>query len=353
MKILALISLFIVPTISFCQYEPGFLPEFFFGRQLNARSEAMGKGYASIDGDLGSIHFNPAGIATIRKIEINTSYTPPEYYLTKGYYTYYAIGYKVNKYVQLALSQFHFDFGKTQVINANKTPYSEKNTLSVSSEPIKNLLLGLNANYFVWQPGIDRVSTSLFFDFGLIKKIPIFLKKRNRHIINLGASISNFNYAHTNATFGGIYNRYNLPVITKYGMSYEFNYGKHFFIDTVNILKILLQSEYQMLLNSKYRSGIKAGGEITILNLMSIRAGWYKEKVYNFGLPDDNNSEIKDFTYGIGLQIPLYSLLNIPVNVNFDYTSLPQVSYSKTRTDWDNFKTYSVRFNIILKNKRK
>jgi hypothetical protein len=350
-KLSIIILLFSSPIICYCQYQPGFLTELFFGRQPNARSEAMGKAYTAIDGDLGSVYFNPAGVATIKKMEITTSYTPPGIYLTKGYYTFYGVGYRVNKYLQLALSQFHSDYGKTQVINATKTPYSEKNTLTVSSEPIKNLLVALNTNYFVWQPGIDKTSTAIYFDFGLIKKIPIALKKRNRHSINLAASISNFNYASTNATFNGITNKYYLPVINRYGISYELKYGKYFFIDTVNIFKVLLQSEYQMLLNSKYRLGIKFGGEIMFLNILSLRAGWYKEKVYNFGLPDDNNSEIKDFTYGVGLQLPLYSLLKIPVNLNFDYTSLPQVSYLKTRNDWPNFKTYSLRLNIFLKNK--
>jgi len=178
--------------ISFGQYEAGSWPEFFFGRQPSARAEAMGKGYASIDGDLASIHFNPAGIATINKLELNTSYTPPGYYSTKGYYTFYGLGLRQSKYLQLALSQFHFDFGKTQILNANKTPFTERNTLTISSEPIKNLLVGINANYFVWQPGIDNLSTTVYFDFGLIKKFNL-LHGNIPQSLSLGSSISNLN----------------------------------------------------------------------------------------------------------------------------------------------------------------
>jgi hypothetical protein len=89
MKKLILLLLLANYFTSFAQYKSGFLPEFFFGRQPNARAEAMGKGYVSIDGGIGSIFFNPAGVTKIQNLEINTCYTPPNFYLTKGYYTYY------------------------------------------------------------------------------------------------------------------------------------------------------------------------------------------------------------------------------------------------------------------------
>ncbi len=346
-KLLTIFSL-INSSISFGQYEAGSWSEFFFGRQPSARAEAMGKGYASIDGDLAAIHFNPAGIATINRLELNTSYTPPGYYSTKGYFTFYGLGLKQSKYFQLALSQFHFDFGKTQVLNANKTPFTERNTLTISSEPINNLLVGINVNYFVWQPGIDKTSTTIYFDFGLIKKFNL----SHTHIpqsINLGASISNLNYSHVNATFGGITSKYNLPVITRYGANYQLFIGRHFFPDSLHAIRLLLQSEYQMLLNSKYRSAIKIGGELMILEMLSIRAGYYKEKVYNYGFPDYNKSRIEDFTYGFGIQIPLYRFTKIPMNINFDYTSLPQVNYSRTLADPDKYKTYSLRVTIVKK----
>jgi hypothetical protein len=34
----------------------------------------------------------------------------------------------INKYLQIAIPAFHFDFGKTIVANASTTPYSECNT---------------------------------------------------------------------------------------------------------------------------------------------------------------------------------------------------------------------------------
>ena len=231
-----------VSTLSFGQYEASSWPEFFFGRQPSARAEAMGKSYVANTGDLGSVYFNPAAIASIQKTELNTSYTPPGSYLTKGYYLFYGVGYKINKHIQIALSRFRFDFGKTQVINAVKRPYEEKNTLTISSEPIKNFQCGINLNYFVWQPGIDEAATTFFFDGGVLKKFSIPIKKANHQSINIGASISNFNYAKTQPTFNNINYPYKLPVITRYGACYELNHGRSFLIDSEAVC--LVKSKY-------------------------------------------------------------------------------------------------------------
>ena len=40
------------------------------------------------------------------------------------------------------------------------------------------------------------------------------------------------------------------------------------------------------------------------------------------------------------------------MNINFDYTSLPQVNYSKTFADPDKFKTFNLRLTIVKKKVR-
>lgn len=349
MKCMLTFLFLVVTATSFGQYQSGFLPEFFFGRQPSARTEAMGKAYTAIDGDMGSVYFNPAGVATAKQIEISTSYTPPGYYSTKGYYTSYGVSYKAFNHLQISLSRFQFNFGKTTVSNATKTPYEETTTLTLSSEPIKNVLIGLNANYFIWQPGIAEASKALLFDFGVIKKFELLTTvSHNRQTFSLGAYISNANYATTTATFNNIPEKYHLPVLGRFGACYQSATGRSYLFDSTNLFNFLVQSEYQLLLNSTYRSAIKFGGEVTWKNFISIRAGWYREKVYDFGLPDDNNNNISGMTYGAGLHLPFYALFKLPVAMQFDFTSLPQVSYSKTNTSWNNFKTYSLRMMYML-----
>jgi hypothetical protein len=354
MRFMILFSCCVLPMWSFGQYEYGFLSEFFFNRVPSARAEAMGKGYAPADGDLGSIYFNPAGTATIGRLAINTSYTPPGYYvLTGSYHTFFATGSRLNRYFTIALSQYKFDFGKTAIANAVKKPFTERNTLTIASEPVRNLLVGVNANYFVWQPGsVEKKSTAVYIDAGIIKKMIFVQGQKNRHSLSAAASISNINKAHTNATFSGVSSRYYLPVIARYGLSYQWAYGKMFFIDTASIFKLLLQAEYQQVVNSKYRSGIRLGAELTLLNLLALRAGWYNEKIYDNGFPELTKSLLKEFTYGAGLHIPLYALAKIPVAVTVDYTSLPQANYSRVNPAFPRFTTYTLGATIFFNNKR-
>ena len=346
-KFIFSLLLSICVSTSFCQYEPGFLPIFFFGRSPNARSEAMGRAYVSQMGDLGSIYFNPAGTAKANGIEFDATYTPPEAYLTKGYYQSFAIGYKVNKRFHISLSKFQFNYGKTQFANPTKTPYVENNTLTISLMPIKKLFVGVNTNYFAWQPGNGTISKALVFDLGIIKEITLGTQKNK---FNIGASVRNINFAKTSTTNNNIIEVYKLPVIARIGISYCTEFVKMKLFDSSSMFKLSLQSEYQKLLNSTYRSGIKFGGEITIANLIALRGGWYNEKVFDFGFPEDNKNQISTITYGVGFIAPIKSIFKVPIQLFFDYTSLPQISYSRNTTDWGNFKTYQARIVYSLSN---
>lgn len=344
MKCILLICILLLPAISYSQYGHRFAGEFFFGRLPNAAAAAMGKAYVSLDGDLGSITFNPAGIASIRKVEFYSTYTPPGFFHTLGYYTFNALSYRMNPYINLALSHFRFDYGKTPS-NLSGDVYREKYTLTLSSEPIKNWLVGFNANYFLWREGYGHSARPFFFDFGFIKKIPLKIGHKHQ-IINAGASISNFTGASTANSSLGIISKFYLPIIARYGVSFKSEFGKFSILDSGSTFQYLLQSDYQMLLNSKYFSGIRLGCQITILNLLSLRAGYYQKKQDIYNLPQYNKTRSEAFTYGAGIQIPLISITNIPVKIFFDYTSLPQVNPTYIPINYPKFSTYTIRLSF-------
>ena len=172
------------------------------------------------------------------------------------------------------------------------------------------------------------------------------------HIVNLGASIINLNFAQVTVSVNGMESTSDLPVITRYGANYQFTLKKQFLFDSLDFLKIFTQGEYKMLLNSDFYSGYHFGGEITLFELLALRLGYYYEKVDDHGNPTYNNNNIHSLTYGIGLQIPLNKLTKLPLNINFDYTSLPQPSYTKSETDLANFTSYNLRLNWIMKNNK-
>lgn len=359
MKYFIIILILFVPLISLGKYDYNFMKEFLFARQPSARAEAMGKAYSSIDGDLTTVYFNPAGTATIDGLELNCSLASPYYLLDKAKYYYTSVGYKINKYLILGLSRNHFTFGQGfeildqngDVIGYSDSPYYSNYSLNISSQPIHNLFVGLNMNYLLWNPIIVK-SSAIYFDFGVIKKLQFLQKEKSRHSLNFGVSISNFSSQKISFNFQGTQYNNSLPVIVKLGTNYEFNLDLHKFIDTLKTFRIILIGEYQKLLNSEYESAIRSGCELMFLEMLSFRTGYYKEKIDDFGISSINYNELRGWTFGFGLQLPLYKLTNFPVNINFDYTSLPQPSATNRYPNWDNFTTLNLRINWIFKNKK-
>jgi hypothetical protein len=332
----------------------------FFGRQPSARSEAMGRGYSTIDGDISTVFFNPAGIATIKGLEFNSSFASPYYKFNKGLYSFYTIGYKINNYLVAGLSYNHFSINETlKYTDQNGTsiqslnPYSTIFSLTLSSQPLKNLYIGFNANYFDFNKmyPIGTTNDPIYFDFGIIKKIQFLLKPEISHSFNLGTSIGNFNNSKLRVNTMGNNETLEIPVIFKYGLNYQLKLNKHLVIKELQTLNILLHCEGQKLLNSQYHSAFRTGGEINILEIFSIRTGYFSEKVDDNGDPTVDNSKLKAFTYGLGLQLPLSKLTKIPLIIYFDYTSLPQPSYSNINTNWGNFTVINFRLNWIINNK--
>jgi len=57
MKKFSIAFLVFIPLLSMGQYNDGLFYPFYFGRTPNARAEAMGKAYASINGDLNATFY--------------------------------------------------------------------------------------------------------------------------------------------------------------------------------------------------------------------------------------------------------------------------------------------------------
>jgi hypothetical protein len=342
-----IIFLVLYATSGMAQYNPSTLPLFFFNRQSSARAEAMGKAYTAVDGDLACIHFNPAGMAGIKQIELNTMQSPPSHYsLRKGFYSFYAGGWRLNRYLQVGLAQFMLNDGwDEQIVGQVATFYVQRNTLTLSSEPLRNWLVGVNINYLVSQlANGDKTSRPFYLDAGLIKKIPL---PALRSSLSIGSSVSNINKVFVRVTSPSISKEEEMPMVWRSGFSYQWECGMAFLLDTVRVLKLLGQVEWQQLLNSPYRRAIRYGAEAQLYNLLSLRCGYYYEKVYDFGLPDANTGKLESFTYGFGLQVPLHLLTRLPVNINVDYVRLPQVPNSRFFT-YPRFTSYTVRLNYTI-----
>jgi len=350
MKKIILILVLIIPLISFGQYE-GILFESFFGRQPSARAEALGRGYSSIDGDLATIFYNPAGTATMQGIEINTSIASPYYLLEEAEYSFTSIGYSVNKYLTIGVSRNRYSQNRAHIRYPVLILYSPHLTtiysLNISSQPIKNLFIGINANYITMKYN-DKLSNTLYFDVGIIKKFQFGKKESVNHSINIGVSVTNLNSAKIpDVTLNQAYDK-NLPIINRYGINYQFYLNKKWILESLTTFRLLVQGDYQLLLNSEDYIEYHTGAELMFLEILSLRIGYYIENksLYDFYLPQ--YSETRSFTYGFDLNVPMYKLTKIPLNISLDFTSLPQISYSKKNRKLDNFTNTTLRLNWII-----
>ena len=356
-KLSVILLIIIFPAISFGQYDNSSFQDMFFSRLPNARAEAMGRAYASIDSDISTVFFNPAGTATIKGLELNASFASPYYMAPWVKINYFGLAYNFNKYLTVGLSRNQVNYGM-MLLRSTENPEGTRDsgkvahniyTLNIASQPVKNLLIGVNLNYMVYNV-ISENPKTLFFDFGVIKKFPFQQNSNFQQSINIAANICNLNYAkQTYNSYNNLHEpinySYNLPVITRYAANYQLIYKNHLLNDTLNILEFLAQAEYDDLLNSDYMTSYHFGTEVKLLEILSLRAGYYHKKIDDFGNPAYHKDNISSFTYGFGFQLPLYKLIKLPLNINFDYTSQPEITNSKITSDSGDYNTYTFRLN--------
>jgi hypothetical protein len=365
MKLTCIIAAFLVLTSTkiSAQYIYGFQHSFFFGRHPSARAEAMGKAYAALDGDLYSVFYNPAGISTLKKFEANYSNAYPFYLAEKAQYYYANAGYKISDYFvfacgfnQLSLGDFTFTDNNGNVTGTIRS-YTNNYTLSIASQPIKDFHAGLNFNYYDNHEFPEtQVSNPIYIDFGGLKSFSLPKKDVYLHKLNIGGSIGNLNASELSITYNGHTSKGKLPSILRLGFAYMGTFNKHANSDSLNTADIIFQIEYDDPVNSKYLTAFRAGMEIKLFEIVSARMGYYTENQYDYGYPDVNYGELKSFTYGFGLALPLSKLTSgkIPLGFSIDYTTLPQPEYSNVNFFADgfpNFHTLNLRVSWHGKHK--
>ena len=355
MKKIIVFALLTLPSFLFGQYQNGFLKETFFARQPGARAESLGKAYCSVDGDLATIFYNPAGTATLQGLSLYSSLSTPYYMVENSKLLFVSAGYNINKYLTVGISWNYFFFGEEfnfydsvgNPIATGVIPTNSVYTLNLSSQPVKNLFIGLNTSYLIWNP-TEKSAHSLFFDLGIIKKFEFGKTPVASHSINVGTSIKNLNFSTVKPHLGDSLFTGDLPVITRVGMNYQFTLNKHWISKNLNSFRLFIQTDYQFLLNSNYEKGFYNGLELTFIDILSLRTGLYTESHYDEDVSSDKEYLTGALTYGLGLQIPLDKLTKIPLRINFDYTHLPEPPYSQSLPYGGIFSTYTLKINWLM-----
>ncbi len=376
--ILALILNLCTSDYSYSQFSSedynGTFQTYYFGRQPSARAEAMGRGFASVTGDALSYYYNPAGMASLKGLNVNGSYAQPYYYFDNADYIFLGASYSIKKYGNAAFSLDQFDYGyEDKIIYTDEygnvtgsydlKPKITNYRLTLSSEVIKDLFVGVNFNLLhpdlfgdiSYQVGGEIGSSdedAFYFDLGVIKSFN-FKSKNLDHKVNLGTSLINVNSAKYTTADAAQADR--LPVIFRYGAAYNLLVNDRKISSKLNSYNFLVNIEYEDLLNSKYYGGFHGGFEFTFLEILSLRAGYFTME--NSSISYDTTAGIKwsdytvnEFTYGVGLNIPVRQLTGskTPIEIKLDFVSLKQPQYDSEKDDWKNFQVYTFTFNWIF-----
>jgi hypothetical protein len=107
--------------------------------------------------------------------------------------------------------------------------------------------------------------------------------------------------------------------------------------------------EYQDLLNSDKRTAYKVGGELSFLDIIFLRGGYYSETKIVYGF--NSKSKLEDFTYGFGFKLDFDRHLtsDFPLILIFDFVSLEQPSSTVTAIEsWDNFTSFTLIANYRI-----
>jgi hypothetical protein len=215
------------------------------------------------------------------------------------------------------------------------TPAANIYMLNYSYQFIKGLSAGLNLNYY--EEDFEVIHPKGFLlDAGMMK----IFQFSSDHKISFGLSVTNLL---NKKVFEDPDIQVYLPSIMRFGASYEYHPVRK--VSDFNLLGVLVSAEYFDLLNSKLYTQFRFGSEVTLLEILKLRGGWYTEKINDHSF--FNNDRISQATYGLGLEIPFSRLFisNLPVKVSFDYTSLPAPDYGFNPGTDKNSPVYSLSIN--------
>lgn len=352
-KMSVLIYLFFLPCTTIAQNSTeylGILQEIYLGRQPSARSEALGRCGVAMVENIYSAFYNPAGLSFSDGLLLSGSYADPFYGLRDANYNFIGIGYNLKNYGTIGLSRFRFNYGELEYNGNMYRDFISMFILSYAFKPIKDLSLGMNINLVQNKSfGKSFYAHNIIYpvDIGILKIFQFSGKSEVRQKLFLGVSLFNINYA----KIGYVTKEQKdaLPVIFRLGASYQLSLYKEMFSSGLNTFSILFTLEYQDLFNSKYRTGLKAGTEVSFFEMFAFRLGYYRETLDDHGT-SSNKDLLDDVTFGFGFQLPLETITEkkIPLNFKFDMTTLQQPSYSRLFDNWGNFTVYSLSVHWMI-----
>lgn len=359
MKIRVVMFLLILSSSIYSQTYNGTAYVLFFGRQASAKTEAMGKILSLNFDPYFTSQSNPAELLSVEGASIFYSHSGSPYYFSDKTNFYFG-GTSVNL-KELGAFAFNIqwvDWGSfVRTSSTSPEPIGRfRSTTKLYTFTYANRLLdyfnyGINANLLVEDFGADEPNNGMFFELGITKDFKVIDETKVNDNLLFGIQMKNiFNQSiefTSKQENGDIIREEDLfPSIFRIGISNEFKYSNEKIYKHSHLLGLTTGVEYQNVLNSKYYTAYKFGAELSLLNILYLRMGYYHRTANDYGL-DANKGYLEDFTYGFGLNLNLenYLVVHFPMSIKINYVNLKQPSTLTYFDSWDNFTAFDIIIN--------
>jgi len=353
MKINLSFFLILFSISTFPQNYKDFAFEIFFSRQPSAKTEAMGR-ILSVNFDPYFVsQSNPANLVSTNGIAVFYSRSSQLYVYDDATYDYAGISFNSQKFGALAFNYLALNMVEDVIeppIGTSLLGTIENKrylyTLTYSYKIPEWFSFGVNANLFVADFGSDNTYSGSFFEIGLSRTFNLLQDKQYNDDLTAGTQIKNI----FNQSFTTIDEAQSdaFPTIFRIGLANTLEYKENDSDNDSHLFAFTLGVEYQDLFNANHRTAYKAGSELSLLNILFLRGGYYHETTIDYGF--NSTGQLEEFTYGAGLKLDFNSLFtdDFPLIINFGYVSLKQPTYITNYDDWDNFTTFSLIVNYQL-----
>ncbi|HEX2963431.1 MAG TPA: hypothetical protein VHO43_16655 [Ignavibacteriales bacterium] len=326
------IAIILISSLSInAQIYRGLSEVMFLMTQPNARAEALGGGNAALSGSPFMSFYNPAASSFSGAVTAEASHLEFPFLFgwggDKKNYETYGIGVNMEQFGAFSFNYLQLTFDPNLVNHGDWISIASTGIfmMNYSYPVLRDFSVGVNANYYEENKTLDRGTgfKGWYYDLGLMKKFNMKYETSEQNLC-LGLSFLNLLNSKVSQTLSTkIYGRF--PSTMRLAASYEFQPVNK--ISDFRTIKALLTAEYRDLLNSRYRTQFQLGTEVTFLEMFVLRGGFHSEELNNWY--STASSRLNQLTYGFGIAAPVKKLsgVNIPLNIKFDYTSLPFPEY--------------------------
>lgn len=268
---------------------------------ISAKVAGMAEAFSSISGEVSSLHYNPAGLSSLKRQEISFMYQRG---LSEDNFATLIYGRKFS-FATLGASLLYYDTGKIELYDLTGKAISKVGQRDIiftvgAAREISKFPIGLNLKIISSQI-FGESATAFAVDLGGQYK-DIF------NLFDVGLSLQNLGTKLTYLSKGE-----SLPLTIRFGTSYEKNFTNNILLCSVDFPYYVNEKEILSLF----------GVEYTYKKLLSFRGG------YRLNLTDSSRED-EPINFGIGISWKNYSLdyaIGITKNLNLPHRISVQTKF--------------------------